>query len=168
MVLNRYFVLVRDINNSREYIYNNQPVTKEKAQELFKDFIEFQQSDYLYDIHDNFCELYKETTEIEKGWIWNGETKSRTVDFILTIIELHEFFKSTGPESNDIAIQCQCQCESESESESDNVSMSTTCTFTSSYKPTYWFDWNATFQKELIEKLASPNLGLKHVKYSSI
>lgn len=163
-----YFVLIRDVKNNKEYIYNNHPVKLEKAKNFFKDFIEYQQTkevvNYMYEIHDKYCELFRETVEVEKGWIWNGENKSKDVSFILTLVELSPFFKSTEPEKIDQETQFQSESVSEC-LDSLSESLSTTCTFSSSYRPSHWFDWNAKFQRELIDKLASPNLGLKPVKY---
>lgn len=159
--MSNYFVLVRDIKNNKEYIYNNIAIEKSKATDLFKDFIEYQQTKqvvkYLFEINDTYCELFRERTEINRGWIWNEETKSKDVDFVLTLIELCDFFKWTGPELNEIGTITE-DCESDCESES------TTCTYSQSYSSNWYGQYiTPTLQKELFEKLSTPNFGLRPV-----
>lgn len=93
-----FFILIKDIVNNKEYIYNKKVITKDNLAHVFQHYYDNLNNDgLLLQIHDTYAEIYKNTNVINKGWVWNSVEQQREVIYLLNAIELHEKFFNPLP-----------------------------------------------------------------------
>jgi hypothetical protein len=86
-----FFILIKDIVNNREYIYNKNAVDKHDLSELFQYYFkQLDNNELLFQEHETYAEIYKNTDIVNKGWVWNSVDQQKQVIYLLTAIELYD------------------------------------------------------------------------------
>lgn len=83
------FILIKDILNNKDFIYNTQLIDGNN----FDEAINYLKNTYNLDnvnfsIHDQFCEIFREQQILNKGWIWNSTESNKEVIFVLSTIPI--------------------------------------------------------------------------------
>jgi len=80
-------ILIKDILNNKEFIYNNSTTTSfESCIQYLKNTYQLENS--KHSIHDTFCEIFLENENTQKGWIWNSTEITKQIIYVLSFVPI--------------------------------------------------------------------------------
>ena len=90
-----YFVFVKDLLNTKEFVYNNSPCSRSDVAAMCRSFFnQVKESNGMFgwslSEHENHFEIFQQQQITKVGWIWNSVSSLKQAAYLLTIVPLHE------------------------------------------------------------------------------
>lgn len=142
MTSTKFYLLVKDVVENTDYIFDERPVTKNELEQAFKScFVMLQLINPNLQIHthDLYCECFETVNSLNKGWIWNSTELKTQVCYIIRAIQIRDLIVNSDTESI---------CSSVSSNDRPNYTGQTE-------------DYKSELVNEIKYRLSQPNFGLK-------
>ncbi len=142
MFSTEYFIILHDIIDNIDYVFNTSPVTKEEALDAYHKVFRIVTKNITnktvsYNIENEKCEVFVTEDYVSRGWLWNSNMSKKSLIYKMRLLPC---YRKRIQEDSDVE-------------ESDKPSNTKNITYGLGYANTILFPtWREQFKEELEKK----------------